>query len=56
MTEIEYDTTPWGKFRDALAWRIANFAMNRLATPWYRAMITGAINLGIDEAVERSKK
>lgn len=53
---IEYDTSRWGKFRDNVAWFVTNFVLNRIATPWYRAMITGAINLGLDEAVKRSEK
>lgn len=52
--KYEYDNTRWGKFRDGLAWRIANFALNQIATPWYRAMISGSIRLGLDAAVKES--
>lgn len=56
MTSIEKDNTRLGKFRDNLAWSIANFALNHIATPWYRAMICGSIELGLDEAAKRSEK
>ena len=44
------DTSRRGRFRDGLAWRIATFALNWIATPWYRAMVGGAINLGLNAA------
>lgn len=49
---IERDTTRWGKFRDAIAWRICNFALDKIATPWYRGMISGSIRLGLESAAE----
>lgn len=54
--KYERDTTVWGKLRDATAWRVANFALNRIATPWYRAMISGSIIYGLDAAVKDSEK
>lgn len=50
------DDTRWGKFRDGLAVRIANFALNYIATPWYRGMISGSIILGLDTAAKESEK
>lgn len=32
--------------RDRIAWRLASLAM-RIATPWYRDRITGAIRYGL---------
>jgi len=41
---------PWWKsrttWRDRLAWRLANLSL-RIATPWYRNMIGGAIQYGL---------
>lgn len=42
-------TTAVGQLRDALAYRLANAAL-RLATPWYRRMIRGAIDYGMRSA------
>lgn len=53
---IERDNSRWGKFRDVLAWRIANFALKYIATKWYSGMITGSIQYGLDAAVRDSKK
>lgn len=50
------DDSAWGRFRDRLAWRIANFALNEIATPWYRAMIGGSILLGLEEAAKGEQK
>jgi len=53
MTTIpEPDDSRMGRARDRLAWWIANFAMNHIATPWYRGMITGSIRLGLQKAAE----
>lgn len=46
----EPSTSHWGSIRDAVAWHIAGFALRRIATPWYRAMISGSIRLGLDAA------
>lgn len=53
---MDRDTSRLGKFRDDLAWRIANFALNRIATPWYSAMIQGAIKYGLDAAATDTRK
>jgi hypothetical protein len=34
-------------FRDALAYRLANWILNHIATPWYRNRIHGLILVGI---------
>lgn len=44
------DTSRFGNFRDNLARKIANFALNYIATPWYRAMIGGTIRYGLEAA------
>lgn len=49
---IEKDNSFVGKTRDKVAWAIAQFALNRIATPWYRGMIDGSIRLGLAKAVE----
>lgn len=36
--------------RNWLAHKIANFALNRIATPWYRDMIGGSILYGLKAA------
>lgn len=53
---IPRDTTPFGRFRDSFAMRIANFALNRIATPWYRNQIAGYILFGMTEAAKESSK
>lgn len=55
MTNPQADNSRIGRFRDALAYRICNFALNHVATPWYAGMISGSIRLGLDAAVEESK-
>lgn len=40
-----------GRMRDKIAWRLANAAL-MVATPWYRAMIGGAIRYGLDAAAK----
>ena len=44
---IQRDNSAWGKTRDRVAWAVANFALNHIATPWYRTMILGLINYGM---------
>lgn len=45
-----HDNSFIGKTRDNIAWALMTFALNRIATPWYRAMIGGSIYLGLDTA------
>lgn len=47
------DDSKFGRFRDVLAMNIANFALNYIATPWYRAMIDGTIRYGLQEAARK---
>lgn len=54
--QIIKDNSPWGKFRDRLAWRIANLALNHIATPWYRAMIDGTIRIGLADARQKEAR
>jgi hypothetical protein len=44
------------RFRNWLAHRIANFALKRIATPWYRDMIGGSIRYGLNAAAEDSSR
>lgn len=50
MNYPEKDDSWWGKTRDHIAWAIATFAFDHIATPWYSAMIEGSVRLGIDAA------
>lgn len=46
------DDTFRGRVRDRIAYNIVTFALNHIATPWYRAMIAGSIHLGLLKAQE----
>lgn len=50
---IKRDTSFIGKTRDQLAWMLANFALNYIATRWYRGMIGGSIRLGLENAAKK---
>lgn len=50
-----YDGSTWGRFRDTLAHRIANFALRWIATPWYRGMVDGSIRYGLASAARDSR-
>ena len=52
---IKRDESFIGRTRDRIAWGLANFALKRIATPWYRAMIGGSIILGLDAATKEQK-
>ena len=49
------DRSWWGRTRDEIAFRIATFTFNHIATQWYSAMIEGSIRLGIKAAHEEAK-
>lgn len=49
MTRLERDKSKIGRLRDNLAWRVANFMLNRVATPWYRDNVAEVIRLGFIE-------
>lgn len=49
---IERDTSFMGRARDHLAWTLAQFAFEYIATPWYRGMIAGSIRLGLETAAK----
>jgi hypothetical protein len=38
------------RIRDKVAYRVANGALNTIATPWYRDMLDGAMRLGLQSA------
>jgi hypothetical protein len=38
--------------RDRFACWICNFALERIASPWYRNMVSGSIRYGLRSAVE----
>lgn len=42
----------WHRLRDWIGWRIANFALNHIATQWYRDRIGGAIAYGMSAAAQ----
>lgn len=42
------------RFRDNLARIIASFALDYIATPWYRDMIAGAILVGLEAAAKEA--
>lgn len=44
------DDSWWGRTRDKIAYHIALFAFDVVATKWYSAMIEGSIRLGLDAA------
>lgn len=46
------DNSWWGRTRDNIAYYIALFAFNVVATKWYSAIIEGSIRLGLDAARE----
>ena len=46
---LQKDLSLWGRFRDEVGFRVATLGLY-LATPWYRAMISGAIRYGLDSA------
>ena len=52
MTQPTYDGSPLGRARNVIASSIANFALNHIATPWYRAMIGGSIKLALEAAMK----
>ena len=47
------DTSRLGRFRDNLAHRLCTAAL-AFATPWYRAMIGGAIIYGLEASAKNS--
>lgn len=49
MTRLERDKSKIGRLRDILAWRVANFMLNRVATTWYRDNVAEVIRLGLLE-------
>lgn len=57
MAHPQPDTSRLGHFRDRLAHRICEFALNHIATPWYAGMISGSIRLGmVSAAVESTER
>lgn len=53
---LEPDRTWLGRLRDNLAYAIATWTFNTIATPWYRAMIDGSIRLGLATAREEARR
>jgi hypothetical protein len=45
-----------GGLRDQIAWRIANFALNHIATEVYRSRIASLIVLGVLSAEEEKDR
>lgn len=52
----EPDGSAFGRFRDRLAYSIATFALKRIATPWYAAMIGGSVRLGLEAARREARE
>lgn len=50
------DTSWRGRFRDRLAYRVATFAFEKIATPWYRKMVGGSIRYGLESAVRDERE
>lgn len=44
------------RLRNVLAWRIANFALDHIATKNYRDMIDGSIRYGMNSAARDARK
>lgn len=44
------DTSRTGAFRDTVVQKLSNWLLNHVATGWYRAMISGSIQLGLEAA------
>lgn len=49
------DRSRIGRLRDEIAFHVARFAFEKIATRWYAAMIEGSIRLGLDAARQESK-
>lgn len=49
MAKLERDKSSVGRARDNLAWWLANFMIQRVATPWYRDRVTEVNRLGLRE-------
>lgn len=49
---MKRDNSKVGRARDWIAWKVANFALRKIATPWFRAMVEGAIKLGLETAAK----
>lgn len=45
-----------GRTRDRIARGIATWALEKIATPWYRAMIGGSIRLGLQAAQDEARE
>lgn len=50
----EMDRSAVGQARDRVGWLLATLGL-KIATPWYRNMISGSIRLGLNTAVRESK-
>lgn len=48
------DRSAVGQARDRVGWLLATLGL-KIATPWYRNMISGSIRLGLNTAVRESK-
>lgn len=58
MSERRYpepDRSGFGRTRDLIAYHVSTWVLNHIATPWYRAMIGGAIRLGLDAARKEAR-
>lgn len=44
------------RIRDNIAWAICSFALNYIATEYYRKMIAGSIRYGLMTAAEPKEK
>lgn len=40
------------KLRNTMAVKLANFALNHIATPWYRDRVALIISLGVEEYIK----